>query len=376
LAVTPPPCNLDSTGTMKTDLRELTVNQLTDFLASLGLPPERAGQIFGWLFRPGNTDIAEMGIVKREIREALLAKAVISRLAPFRIESSEDGTIKFGFLLPDDARIESVLIPGPRPKSARAEPSPRRYTLCVSSQAGCAMGCGFCLTGRMGLIRNLRPAEIVGQVLAVMEHMVASGVVRSTPRELINNLVFMGMGEPLANFDHLTIALDILMDPRGLEFTERRITVSTCGIVPKIKELGQRTRVNLAISLHAADDETRNRLMPVNRTYPIATLLQACRDYPLAPGKVILIEYILFQGINDSPAAARLLAEQLHGIPCRINLMPFNESETMPFRCPDQQTIKFFQAILRQAGFTTLIRNSRGADISAACGQLASQPNV
>jgi len=229
------------------------------------------------------------------------------------------------------------------------------------------------LTGGMGLTRNLQPAEIVGQVIAVMEHMVQSGVVRSTPRELINNLVFMGMGEPLANFDHLLTALDILMDSKGLEFTERRITVSTCGIVPRIKNLGQSIRVNLAISLHAADDKTRNQLMPVNRAYPISMLLNACRDYPLAPGKVILIEYILFEGINDSEAAARLLATQLQGIPCRINLMPFNESETLPYRCPEQQTIKLFQRILRQAGFTTLVRNSRGADISAACGQLAVQ---
>ena len=348
---------------MKTDLRNLTAKQMAAFFAGLGLPPGRADHVFAWLFRPENTDLADLTIVKREIRELLQTNACISRMDAYQIETSADGTVKFGFHLDDGARIESVLIPGPR-----------RHTLCLSSQVGCAMGCRFCLTGQMGLIRNLQPSEIVGQVIAVMGYLVQTGVVRSTPRELINNLVFMGMGEPLANFDHLLTALDILMDPKGLEFTERRITVSTCGLVPRITDLGRAVQVNLAISLHAADDDTRNQLMPVNRTYSIEKLLAACRDYPLPAGKVILIEYILFQGLNDSEAAAHLLAAQLRDIPCRINLMPFNESDSMPYRCPDQPTIKAFQHILRQAGFTTLVRNSRGADISAACGQLASPP--
>ena len=347
---------------MTTDLRNLTLPELADFFAGLDLPPDRAAEVFSWLFRPGNNDISQMTIVKREIRDTLKSNAFLSRLTPFHTETSQDGTIKFAFQLTDGARIESVLIPGPR-----------RHTLCVSSQAGCAMGCRFCLTGGMGLIRNLTPAEIVGQVLFAMEYMTAQGARRATPRELINNLVFMGMGEPLANFTNLCTALAILMDPKGLEFTERRITVSTCGLVPRIQELGERVKVNLAISLHAADDLTRDQLMPVNRTYPLESLLSACRSYPLPAGKVILIEYILFQDINDSPAAATLLAARLAGLPCRINLMPFNESEGLPYRCPDQATIKGFQQILRQAGFTTLVRNSRGSDISAACGQLASR---
>lgn len=348
---------------MNTDLRSLTSAQLADLFVSLNLPENRAGHVFRWLFEPGNKDIANLTIVKKEIRKTLQAHAHISNLIPSRIETAKDGTVKFSFRLDDGAEIESVLIP-----------TPRRHTLCVSSQVGCAMGCAFCLTGKMGLSRNLLPAEIVGQVLAVMEYMVSQGVTRSTPRELINNLVFMGMGEPLANLEHLLTALAILMDPLSLEFTERRITVSTCGLVPRIKELGQAVKVNLAISLHAADDETRSRLMPVNRTFPIVSLLNACREYPLSPGKVILIEYILFHGLNDSENDARLLVEALSGLPCRINLMPFNESATMPFRSPDSTVIKKFQQILRQAGFRTLIRHSRGGDISAACGQLASHP--
>jgi 23S rRNA (adenine2503-C2)-methyltransferase len=350
---------------MKIDLRNLTAPQMAAFFASIGLPPARANHVFSWLFRPGNNAIAKLDIVKRGLRQVLLDHAVISQLNAYKIETSQDGTVKFGFQLHDGAQIESVLIPGPN-----------RHTLCLSSQVGCAMGCQFCLTGGMGLTRNLEPAEIVGQVIAVMEYMVKNGVRRATPRELINNLVFMGMGEPLANFAHLLTALAILMDSKGLEFTKRRVTVSTCGLVSKISELGKAVQVNLAISLHAADDETRAQLMPINRSYPVQVLLQACRDYPLGPGQVILIEYLLLQGVNDSADAAQLLANKLHGLPCRINLMPFNESEALPYRCPEQATVKAFQQILRQAGFTTLIRNSRGADISAACGQLAAEVNL
>ncbi len=269
--------------------------------------------------------------------------------------------MKFAFSLDQGAAVESVLIP-----------EKGRHTLCVSSQAGCAMGCRFCLTGAMGLCRNLRPGEIVGQVLAVLEYMIDAGVVRTTPRELINNLVFMGMGEPLANYDNLIAALRILMDERGLEFTERRITVSTCGIVPRIRDLGRDVRVNLAVSLHAADDETRSRLMPVNRAYGVDDLLDACRGFPLPGKKVILFEYILLKGINDAAGDARRLAEKLQGIPCRINLLPYNVTQSLHYQCPEEEHILQFQKILRDAGYRTFIRSSRGADISAACGQLAS----
>lgn len=346
-----------------TDLRNHTLPELTEFLSAIGLPASRAGQVFNWLWRPGNHDFAHFSGLNRDLRELLPRHATLSHLRADRRETSKDGTVKFCFRLADGAMVESVLIPGPR-----------RRTLCLSSQAGCAMGCRFCLTGGMGLVRNLYPAEIAGQVLAVMEHLVAQGESPARPRELINNLVFMGMGEPLANFDHLRAALAILMAPQGLEFTERRITVSTCGLAPRIRQLKTTAPVNLALSLHAADDQTRSRLMPVNGAYPIAELLAACRDYPRRPGQVILIEYILFAGINDAPEHARRLAEILSGLPCRINLMPFNESEALPFRRPDRPIVEAFQAILRQAGFMALIRNSRGADIQAACGQLASRP--
>lgn len=282
--------------------------------------------------------------------------ATISQLQLETREQSEDGAVKYAFILDDGQHIESVLIP-----------DQDRYTLCVSSQVGCAMSCSFCLTGTMGFKRNLTAAEMVNQIHFVMEELARQGKGR------LNNLVFMGMGEPLANLDNLLTALDILLDSRGLNFSDRKITISTCGLVPKMAELGKRTTVNLAISLHAADDETRNKLMPINHSYPLAELLEACRQYPVPKRRRIMIEYLMIDGCNDSVAAARKLVRILHGIPCKINLLPFNECPALPYRCPSRKTIEAFQAILLAAGFTVMIRESRGADISAACGQLALQ---
>ncbi|MFA7381870.1 MAG: 23S rRNA (adenine(2503)-C(2))-methyltransferase RlmN [Desulfurivibrionaceae bacterium] len=341
------------------DLRDLAPDELRAFVVSLGLPARRGGQIFARLHRPGVHDFSQLGI-GREVTALLAGHATMSSLVPAAVERSTDSTEKFAFRLADGAMIESVLIP-----------EDGRHTLCISSQAGCAMGCRFCLTGGQGFTRNLHPAEIVGQVLAVMNHMVVGGIKRATPRELLNNLVFMGMGEPLANYDNLLTALRILMDDQGLGFSQRRITVSTCGIVPRMDDLGRDIRVNLAVSLHAADDAVRSRLMPVNMTYGLAELLAACRRYPLGKKKVILFEYIMLKGINDSLADAHLLAEKLQGIPSRINLLPYNGSGESEYACPETAQTLAFQKVLREAGFNTFIRQSRGADISAACGQLA-----
>jgi 23S rRNA (adenine2503-C2)-methyltransferase len=346
--------------TGKIDLRNFTFRQLEEYVAGLGHPSFRAKQIFSRLQRPGAVDFSRMKNVSRELLAVLGELAGISRLDSFAVEESRDGTIKFGFRLDDGALIESVLIP-----------EEGRHTLCLSSQSGCSMGCRFCLTGADGFTRNLRPAEIVNQVIAVMEHMVQSGVVRSSPRQLVNNLVFMGMGEPLANYDNLLTALDILMDERGLGFTQRRVTVSTCGIIPGIADLGRDVRVNLAVSLHSADDMIRGRLMPVNRKYPVDDLLAACRRYPLSGRKMVFIECVLMKGINDTAADARLLADKLRGLPCIVNLLPFNESPSLPYRSPDRRDVDLFRGILKEAGFVTVVRSSRGADISAACGQLA-----
>ena len=344
-----------------TDLKNLTQPRLTEFFLDLGLPPSRARHVFALLHRPGTRDFAGMSSVRKEIRNMLAQHACISWLEPAAVEQSRDGTVKFAFRLNDGAAIESVLIP-----------AEGRHTLCVSSQAGCAMGCRICLTAGMGFQRNLTPAEIVNQVLAAQEHLIRSGCIRATPRQLIDNLVFMGMGEPLANYENLLCALNILMDEQGQGFSERRITVSTCGLVPRIKDLGRDIRVNLAVSLHAADDITRDILMPVNRTYGVDELLAACRAYPLSKRQVVFIEYVLIAGLNDTASAARKLAEKLQGIRCRVNLLPYNESPSLSYRCSPPENIAAFQEILRGSGYRTLIRNSRGADISAACGQLVS----
>ena len=343
-----------STTNNKPDLKDFTLEELTTFVAEMGLKPFRARQIFSWLYRPGITSFSQMTDLSLELREKLAQKTQISVFTPSTLEKSEDGTIKFAFKLKDKALIETVLIP-----------EQDRNTLCVSSQVGCAMGCGFCLTGAMGFKRNLTPSEMVNQVCAAIEYI--------TGKEMgsLDNLVFMGMGEPLANLSNLLSALDILMDQRGLNFSSRKITVSTCGLIPQMEKLGRHSAVNLAISLHAADDKIRDRLMPVNKKYPLNNLLEACRIFPLPKRRRIMIEYVLLKDINDSPEEAALLAKRLRNIRCKINLIPYNETAALPFHKPLQERVEKFQEILWGAGYTVIIRNSRGADISAACGQLA-----
>jgi len=338
----------------RVDLRGLTSEELVCFVESLGQPAFRGRQILAWLYRPGITDFSQMTDLAKSFRALLPRHARISRYQDAVTEVSRDGTVKFGFFLEDGHLIESVLIP-----------EEDRATLCVSSQVGCAMGCVFCLTGAMGFIRNLSTAEIVNQVCAVREYMLERNMGRLT------NLVFMGMGEPLANLDNLLAALSLLTEQRGLDFAARRITVSTCGLVPQMNRLGRETNVNLAISLHAPNDEIRSRLMPVNNRYPLAELMQGCRDFPRKRRQRIMFEYTLLEGINDSEEMAKDLAELLKEIPCKINLLAMNPFPGSPYRCPGRDRVLAFQRVLRAQGFTVFIRQSRGADISAACGQLA-----
>jgi len=383
----------------KLDLKNLTRAALIDYVKELGWSPFRGNQIFSWLYRPGITDFAQMTDLAKTARAELAEKAEISRLVPAKKEISEDGTIKYAFRLADGQVIESVLIP-----------EEDRNTLCVSSQVGCAMGCRFCLTGTMGFKRNLTPAEIVGQICAVRDDLPASrrqndeetggtagkrlqgaedarkSPLRNTSvcetgddtadsvhcnRLRITNLVFMGMGEPLANLDNLLVALEILTDQLGLDFSGRRVTVSTCGLLPRLKELGEKSTVNLAVSLHSVDNRVRSELMPVNDKYPVEALLEACRTYPMPNRRMIMFEYILIKDLNDSDADARELARKLAGIRCKINLLPFNPCPGLPYEQPSRNRIMAFQKILWDAGFTVFIRFSRGSDISAACGQLA-----
>ncbi|MDH4318006.1 MAG: 23S rRNA (adenine(2503)-C(2))-methyltransferase RlmN [Desulfobulbaceae bacterium] len=336
------------------DLKNFNQEQLVAYVESLGQPSFRGRQIFAWLYKPGVHDFSQMTDLAKDFRAILAQHAVFSSFHDPITEISRDGTVKFGFHLNDGKIIETVLIP-----------EEDRNTLCVSSQVGCAMGCRFCLTGDMGFARNLSPAEIVNQVCGARDWILANG------RGRLTNLVFMGMGEPLANLDNLLIALSILTNQRGLDFSSRRITVSTCGLPEKMIELGSQTDVNLAVSLHATDDETRSMLMPVNRKYPIKDLLAACKTFPMKKRQRIMFEYTLFSGINDSDAHARKLAEILRGIPCKINLLAMNVTPGSNFTSPSHDRILEFQQILRRRGYTVFIRQSRGGDISAACGQLA-----
>ncbi len=339
-----------------TDLKTLNRNQLIEWTTARGHSAYRGRQMFAWLYRPGITKFSQMTDLSKKFRAELEDVATISTL-PYTIkENSADGTMKYGFTLDDGHIIESVLIP-----------EDDRNTLCVSSQVGCAMGCKFCLTGTMGFTRNLNPAEIVGQICAVQDDLTQLDM------GSVTNLVFMGMGEPLANFENLITALDILLDDLGLSYSQRRTTVSTCGLAPKIVELGERIGVNLAISLHAADDKTRSELMPVNDTYTIAEVIEACKQYPLQKRKRIMFEYILLKGINDSDEDARKLATLLRPIPCKINLLPCNEAPELPYKKPSNNRVHSFQKILRDLEYTVFIRTSRGDDISAACGQLANK---
>ena len=347
----------------KIDFKNYTQDMLIEYVGELGMPAFRGRQIFSWIYRPGITEFSQMTDLNKELRERLAQKAEISRLSIAEKEVSEDGTIKFGFRLNDGAIIESVLIP-----------EEDRNTLCVSSQVGCAMGCDFCLTGTMGLKRNLSPAEIVNQVCTVIDEIPAEMCSDSDKKNgCINNIVFMGMGEPLANFDNLITALDIIMDQRGLDFSGRKITVSTCGLVPKMRELGEKSPVNLAVSLHSVNDTVRDQLMPINRKYPVDVLLQACRDFPLPKRRMIMFEYIMIKDLNDSDEDARELAKKIKDIRCKINLLPYNECEGSDYERPPMERIESFQQILRKAEFTVFIRFSRGSDISAACGQLAAK---
>ncbi|MFW2367936.1 MAG: 23S rRNA (adenine(2503)-C(2))-methyltransferase RlmN [Desulforhopalus sp.] len=346
----------------KTDLRNLTQAELIDYVESLGQPAFRGKQIMAWLYRPGISEFSQMTDLAKVFRQILEENCYISRFKDPILEKASDGCVKFGFRLVDGHLIESVLIP-----------EPDRNTLCISSQVGCAMGCTFCLTGTMGFTRNLTPAEIVNQICSVRDYLLDQPKETLIGPDRVTNVVYMGMGEPLNNLDNVLASLSIITEQKGLDLASRKITVSTCGIVPKIRELGEQSTVNLAISLHGIDDEVRSSLMPVNERYPVELLLDACRNFPMPKRKRIMFEYTLLKGINDSDRDARLLAQKLRDIPCKINLLPYNECPGLPYESPSRQRMLAFQKILIDAHYTVFIRSSRGSDISAACGQLATQ---
>lgn len=331
-----------------TDLKNLNHEQLAAFLDHLGCKKFHADQIMQWIYQRGVADFEAMTDLSRALRSQLSERAEVSSLKPAAVEESRDGTKKFLFRLADDQCVETVLIPM----------EGGRNTLCISTQAGCAMQCSFCLTGTYGLHRNLEVAEIVNQVCAVKEE------------HAVDNIVMMGMGEPLHNLDNVVTALEILFDDHGMGYGARKVTLSTCGLVPEIRELGRRIKVGLAVSLNATTDAVRDQLMPINRRYPLAELMAACRDYPLHPRQRITFEYILISGVNDSLADARRLVRLLHGIKGKVNLIPFNEHDGSDFKPPSEETISAFQSYLLDRKIVAVRRAGKGLDISAACGQL------
>lgn len=340
------------------DLASLTLEGLTTFITGLGEKPFRAKQIYRWVHQRGATSFAEMTDLSKELRARLEAQAVLRGVTKDLEQRSVDGTIKYRWKTHDGKLIESVYMP-----------SPERRTLCVSTQVGCAMGCRFCATATLGLIRHLTPSEIVAQVHAVnREVRTEQGLETLRP---LTNLVFMGMGEPLHNFENVKTALALLESEDGPNFSARHITVSTVGLVPMIERFAQETDVKLAISLNASSDETRDQIMPVNKRWKIADLMDAVKRFPVKQGRRVTFEYVLMSGVNDTDDDARRLAALLTGVPAKVNLIQYNENPGLGFNTTADNRAERFRQILEGAEVPAFIRANRGRDIAAACGQLA-----
>ncbi len=342
-----------NTRTELPDPAGMTHAELEDFFRDIGKERFRATQVMKWIHQGLLTDFEGMTNLSKSLREHLAASAAISSPVPEAVTRSDDGTVKLLLRLHDRHAIESVVIP-----------SDDHDTLCMSTQVGCAMGCRICRTAGIGFIRNLSAGEIVGQLLAVR---------RAMPETRITNLVFMGMGEPLANFESTVRAVKILTHPNGPGISWQRLTVSTSGVVPGIRKLGDEVRAKLAVSLNAVTDEQRDRIMPINKKYPIADLINALKDYPLPRRQRITIEYVLIDRFNDSEADARRLVKLLNPIRAKINLIPLNADDSCELRSPSPERVLRFQDVLMSRGLTAIIRKSRGQDVQAACGQLAAQ---
>ena len=342
------------------DLRSLAGAELAELVARLGEKPYRARQLHRWLHRKGAATLGEMSDLPVAFRQALAAEAGLVTLERAAEARSSDGTIKWTWRMPDGKLVESVYMP-----------ERDRKTLCVSTQAGCAVGCTFCMTGTMGLARNLTVGEIVDQVARANRRLLELGVGQG-PRPL-TNLVFMGMGEPLHNYENVKAALEVLLSADGPDFSNRHVTVSTSGVVPAMRRFGEETEVKLAVSLNATTDEVRSALMPINRRWPLRELLAACRDFPMKKGRRITFEYVLLGGVNDSDEDAVRLARLVGGLRAKVNLIPYNENPGLGFRAPSPGRAEAFQEILYRKEVTAVVRRNRGRDIAAACGQLAAE---
>ncbi len=352
----PPSTDVDG----KRNVIGLSLDELTAALGAHGLEKFRAKQVWSWIYFHGLTDFSKMNNLAKPARDKLADHFVIARPTVTQDQKSDDGTRKWLLKMTDGQEVECVHIP-----------ETDRGALCVSSQVGCTLTCRFCHTGTQRLVRNLEASEILMQVMLARDALNEWPSTKET--RLLSNIVMMGMGEPLFNYENVAKALRIVMHGEGIAISKRRITLSTSGVVPMIKRCGDELDVNLAVSLHAVTDELRDKIVPINRMYPIKDLLQACRDYPGASNtRRITFEYVMLKGVNDSPVDAKQLVRLLRGIPAKINLIPFNAWPGAPFECSDRATIEKFGAIINDAGYAIPVRTPRGRDIMAACGQLKS----
>jgi len=343
----------------RTPLVGLSRTELAAELASLGEKPFRAKQVWHWMYHRGAKTFAEMTDLGKELRGKLDDRYVVGRPNVAREQTSTDRTRKWLMSFADGQKAETVFIP-----------EDDRGAVCISSQVGCTLTCRFCNTGTQRLVRNLTSAEIVGQFMVARDSY-GEWPTPTDERRMLSNIVMMGMGEPLYNFENVAKALKIVMADDGIALGKRRITLSTSGVVPEIRRCGAELGVNLAISLHAPDDDTRTAIMPINKKYPLKELMAACRDYPgLQNSRRITFEYVMLKGINDSPAHARALTKLVAGIPAKFNLIPFNPWPGSLYECSDPETVSDFSETLYKAGYTATIRTPRGRDILAACGQL------
>lgn len=348
--------------TIKTNLLDYNRNDLIQFFVELGEKPFRAQQLLQWIHQYGVTDFAAMTNLNKALREKLSEIAEIKAPEIAYENISADGTQKWLMRLADGNSVETVFIP-----------EKDRGTLCVSSQVGCTLNCSFCSTGKQGFNRNLTVAEIIGQVWLAVRRLTSMGNIKE---RAISNVVMMGMGEPLLNFEPVVKAMDIMMDDLAYNLSRYRVTVSTAGVIPAMLQLKERSAASLAVSLHAPNDELRNILVPLNKKYPLKELLQVCKDYFKSdPRRVVMFEYVMLDGINDSKEHARQLVKLLSHVPCKVNLIPFNPFPNTEYHCSSRETILQFQDILIKADIRTTIRKTRGEDVDAACGQLVGEVN-
>ncbi|KZD10531.1 23S rRNA (adenine(2503)-C(2))-methyltransferase RlmN [Oceanibaculum pacificum] len=345
---------------IRTNLVGMDRAEMAAAFAEMGLPAFRMKQVWNWVYHRGVTDFEAMTNIAKELRGRLAENFRIARPTVVTEQKSTDGTIKWLLRFEDGNEVETVFIP-----------EEDRGTLCVSSQVGCTLTCKFCHTGTQRWVRNLGPAEIVGQVMLARDKL--GEWPASMEGRNFTNIVMMGMGEPLYNYDNVAKALKIIMDGEGVALSRRKITLSTAGVVPAMQKCGEELGVNLAVSLHAVTDEVRDVIVPLNRKYKIAELIQACRDYPGASNaRRITFEYVMLKGVNDSDQDAHALVKLLEGIPAKMNLIPFNPWPGSPYECSSNTRIDRFSKILMEAGYASPVRKTRGQDILAACGQLKS----